>query len=33
LNYYEYNKMYHAWIFLNMPEARDVFNKLTRILR
>lgn len=33
LNYYEYNKMYHAWIFLNMPEAQDVFNKLMHILK
>lgn len=33
LNYYEYNKMYHAWIFLNMPEAQDVFNKLMQILK
>ncbi len=33
INYNEYNKMYHAWIFLNMPEARDVFNRLVHILR
>jgi acetyl esterase/lipase len=33
INYYEYHKMYHAWIFLNMPEAKDVFNKLTHILK
>jgi acetyl esterase/lipase len=32
INYYEYKEMYHAWIFLNMPEATDVFNKLMRIL-
>jgi hypothetical protein len=32
INYYEYNEMYHAWIFLNMPEAKDVFNKLMHIL-
>jgi acetyl esterase/lipase len=32
LNYYEYNQMYHAWIFLNMPEAEDVFNQLMLIL-
>lgn len=32
INYYEYQEMYHAWIFLNMPEAKDVFNKLMRIL-
>ncbi|NML36778.1 alpha/beta hydrolase [Chitinophaga sp. G-6-1-13] len=33
INYYEYKEMYHAWIFLNMPEAEDVFNKLMRILQ
>jgi acetyl esterase/lipase len=33
LNYYEYNQMYHAWIFLNMREARDVFSKLIHILK
>lgn len=33
INYYEYNEMYHAWIFLNMPEATDVFNKLMHILK
>jgi acetyl esterase/lipase len=32
ITYYEYNQMYHAWIFLNIPEARDVFNKLMGIL-
>ena len=32
VNYYEYREMYHAWIFLNMPEADDVFNKLMQIL-
>lgn len=33
INYYEYKEMYHAWIFLNMPEAKDVFNKLMHILK
>ena len=33
INYYEYNEMYHAWIFLNMPEAEDVFNRLKHILK
>lgn len=33
LNYYEYNQMYHAWIFLNMPEAKDVFTQLMLILK
>lgn len=33
VNYYEYNKMYHAWIFLNMPEASNVLNKLIHILK
>lgn len=32
VTYYEYNQMYHAWIFLNIPEAKDVFNKLMDIL-
>jgi len=31
INYYEYSEMYHAWIFLNMPEAKDVFERLMRI--
>ncbi|MCW3466990.1 alpha/beta fold hydrolase [Chitinophaga nivalis] len=33
VDYYEYQQMYHAWIFLPMPEAGDVFNKLTHILK
>lgn len=33
LNYYEYNEMYHAWIFFNMPEAKTVFNQLMQILK
>ncbi|WP_343671231.1 alpha/beta hydrolase [Chitinophaga sp.] len=33
IKYYEYKQMYHAWIFLNMPEAKDVFNKLMNILK
>jgi len=33
VNYYEYNKMYHAWIFLNMREAKAVFNQLMGILK
>ena len=33
IKYHEYNQMYHAWIFLNMPEAKDVFNKLVNILK
>jgi len=33
INYYEYNEMYHAWIFLNMPEAKDVFKRLICILK
>ncbi|QNL48089.1 alpha/beta hydrolase [Olivibacter sp. SDN3] len=32
ITYYEYKQMYHAWIFLNMPEANDVFNKLVNII-
>jgi acetyl esterase/lipase len=32
IDYYEYPKMYHAWIFLNMPEAKNVFIKLVNIL-
>lgn len=32
INYHEYPSMYHAWIFLNMPEAKSVFNKLLKIL-
>lgn len=32
ITYHEYNRMYHGWVFLDMPEARDVFNKLMRIL-
>ncbi|WP_316837751.1 alpha/beta hydrolase [Pedobacter nutrimenti] len=33
IDYHEYYKMYHAWIFLNMPEARDVFDQLINILK
>lgn len=33
VNYYEYHAMYHAWIFLNMPEAKMVFKQLTRLLK
>jgi acetyl esterase/lipase len=33
INYYEYPEMYHAWIFLNMPEAKTVFNQLMGILK
>jgi len=33
VTYYEYSEMYHAWIFLNMPEAKDVFNRLMHILK
>ena len=33
IDYYEYNQMYHAWIFLNMPESKDVFNKLVNIIK
>jgi len=28
IDYHEYPEMYHAWIFLNMREAKDVFDKL-----
>jgi len=33
LDYHEYPNMYHAWIFLNMPEAKDVIEKLTCFLK
>jgi acetyl esterase/lipase len=33
INYYEYKQMFHAWVFLDIPEAKDVFNKLMRILK
>ena len=33
IEYYEYPEMYHAWVFLNMPEAKNVFNKLVNILQ
>lgn len=33
LAYLEYPEMYHAWIFLNMPEAKNVFEKLVAILQ
>jgi acetyl esterase/lipase len=33
IEYHEYPKMYHAWVFLNMPEAKNVFVKLVNILR
>jgi acetyl esterase/lipase len=32
IDYHEYPAMYHAWIFLNMPEAKDFFSKLMDIL-
>ncbi|WP_379025088.1 alpha/beta fold hydrolase [Parapedobacter deserti] len=32
LTYYEYNQMYHGWVFLNIAEAKDVFSKLINIL-
>jgi acetyl esterase/lipase len=32
VHYYEYPKMYHAWVFLNMPEAKNVLNELVDIL-
>ena len=33
LTYYEYHHMYHGWLFLNMPEARDAFDKLVEIIK
>lgn len=32
IDYHEYYEMYHAWVFLNIPEAEDVFDKLMDIL-
>lgn len=32
VSYYEYPWMYHAWIFLEMPEARDVMEKVAKII-
>jgi acetyl esterase/lipase len=33
INYHEYAEMYHAWVFLKMPEAESVFHQLMHILK
>jgi acetyl esterase/lipase len=33
IHYHEYAEMYHAWVFLKMPEAESVFQQLMHILQ
>jgi len=32
MNYYEFDKMFHVWMFFPIPEAREVIRKINEII-